>query len=249
MSLKKIDLADGERLDDLQINGLKIIQHEAQFRFSVDAVLLAHIAHFKRKSRMIDLGTGSGIIPLLLTTRGGENIIGLEINPIMAGLAQRSIEYNGLTDKIKIMQGDLREVKQVFSAGMADLVVSNPPYRPLTHGKVSLLDDVAKARHEVSATLRDVIGAARYLLNMRGRFAMVHLPERLAEIIVEMNAWQIEPKRLQFVHSKQSQKPVLVLIEGIVGAGHGLTVDKPFVIYHEDGTYHEDMLAYYKRGC
>lgn len=249
MSLKKIDfsLADGERFDDLQINGLKVIQHKDQFRFSVDAVLLAHFAYLKKKTRIIDLGTGTGVIPLLLTTRGADTITGIEINPVMAKLAQRSVSYNRLDDKIKIVQGDLREIRNLFPSGSFDLVVSNPPYRPVEQGKMSELDAVAMARHEVSATLEDVVKTARYLLNMRGRFAMVHLPERLAEIIVIMHSVGIEPKRLQFVHSKIERKPVLILIEGIVGAKAGMTIEKPFTIYNEDGSYHRDIMKYYVR--
>lgn len=249
MSLKRTDflLADGERLDDLQIDGLKVIQHKDQFRFSVDAVLLSHFAHLKKKSRVLDLGTGTGVIPLLLTTRGADNITGIEINAVMADLAKRSVKYNQLEDKIKIVQWDLREIRNLFQASIFDLVVANPPYRPVKQGKISELDAVAIARHEVSATLEDVVMTARYLLNMRGRFAMVHLPERLAEIIVIMHSVGIEPKRLQFVHSKMGKMPVLVLIEGVVGARSGLIVEKPFTIYNEDGSYHKDIMEYYAR--
>lgn len=235
-----------ERVDSLRVQQMKVIQKEKQFSFSVDAVLLAHFATVKPKSLAADLGTGTGIIALLMAWRGACHVDALEINPTMADTAARSVQLNELTDKINVHNVDLRTVKEHFITGSFDLVVSNPPYRPITQGQVSQIDDVAIARHEIMATLRDVIGAARYLLKCRGRFAMVHLPERLTEIMLAMNEADIEPKRLRMVHGSKDKRPGMVLIEGVCGSrGGNLIVEPPLFIYGEDGNYTPEVLKYY----
>lgn len=249
MLLKKTNynLADNERLDDLIINGMKIFQNEKQFCFSLDAILLAHFAFLKTKAKCIDLGTGTGVIPLLLAARGATDISAIELNPIMVELAKKSVKYNDLESIIKIFHADLREVSKEFTGGNFDMVVSNPPYRPIDHGKMSEIDGLAMARHEITANLRDVVRAAKYLLKFRGRFAMVHLPERLSEIMVEMSQIGIEPKRLQLVYPMIGKKPNMILIEGIVGANPGLIVEEPLIVYKDDGSYEDAILNYYKK--
>lgn len=241
-------MEDGERLDDLRIGGLKIFQNERQFCFSLDAVLLAHFATLRKEARIMDLGTGTGVIPLILTARGAQNIMALELNEQMVHLARKSIVYNALEEKISVCSGDLREINALFSAETFDLVISNPPYRPLNNGKVSALDGIAAARHEITANLLDVVRAAAYLLRTKARFAMVHLPERLAEIVHAMQSLHIEPKRLRFVQSTVGQKPKMVLIEGVKGAAPGLEVEAPLIIYRNlpGGRYSEEMLHYYE---
>lgn len=240
-------LGMGERVDDLLINDMKIIQHDQQFRFSTDAVLLTYFATLKMKAKVADLGTGTGVIAMLMAARGASQVEGFEINPYMVDLAKRSVCLNGLEGIVTIENLDLRQIKTTRTAGSFDLVVSNPPYRPMEKGKINPNDDIAIARHEILVTLQDVVEAARHLLKYRGRFAMVHLPERLAEIISTMQKADIEPKRLQMVQGTAEKKPTMILIEGIVGAKPGMSVDKPFIIYKQDGTYSDEILKYYQK--
>lgn len=247
MKKTKYDLAPDERLDDLIINDMKIFQHKNQFCFSLDAVLLAHFALLKAKAKCVDLGTGTGVISLLLAHRGAAKIDAVELNPIMADLAVRSVEYNDLEETISVHHADFRQVKELLPQGAFDLVVSNPPYRQVAHGDINELEGLAMARHELTANLSDVVTAAKHLLKYRGRLAIVHLPERLAEIVVEMSRSGIEPKRLQLVCPRIGKKPNMVLVEGAVGARPGLIVEKPLVVYREDGSYTEDILKYYQK--
>lgn len=239
-------MAADERLDDLMIRGLKIFQNEKQFCFSLDAILLAHFAHLKNKAACVDLGTGTGVLSLLLAARGAKKIEAIELNPVMAALAAKSVAYNDLEDIISVRPADYRVVKDFLPHGAFDLVVANPPYRQVSHGDVNALLGVAAARHEITASLGDVMTAARHLLKYRGRLAIVHLPERLAEIVVEMNRAGLEPKRLQLVYPKIGRRPNMALIEGAFGAKPGLLAEKPLIVYNEDGTYTEDILQYYK---
>lgn len=239
-------LNQGERIDDLLIGQLKVIQSEAEFCFSLDAVLLAHFVTVRQGIQGVDLGTGTGVIAFLLTERGAGHVIGLELSPSMAAMAKRSVMLNRLEGKVDIMQGNLCTVKELLPAGQFDLVVSNPPYRPVGGGYISPNDRVAMAKHEVTATLQDVVNGARHLLKTRGRFAMVHLPERMAEILVAMSQAGIEPKRLQLVHSAFDKKPKMLLVEGIRGGKPGLEVLPPLIVYQPDGSYSEEIQKYYK---
>lgn len=238
-------LQPGERLDDLIIGGMKLIQHPEEFCFSLDAVLLAQFATVRRDARVIDLGTGTGVVALLVAQRGAAHVTGLEISPVMAERASRSVVYNQLQERVQIMAGDLRDIRQLQPAGEFDLVVSNPPYRPVQGGYISPNDLVARARHEVTANLQDVVAAAAYLVKYRGRFAMVHLPERLSEIMNAMQAHGLEPKRLQLVQAGPSRKPNMALIEGIRGAKPGLDVLPALHVYQPDGSYSPEIQAYY----
>lgn len=242
----ELTLKSGERIDDLIINGLKLIQHPDQFCFSLDAVLLAHFASVRPGSTVVDLGTGTGVIGLLLLARGAGTVTGLEINSDMADMARRSARLNGLEDKFTILNGDLRQVKEYMPNGSIELIVSNPPYRPVGGGYINPNDKVAVARHELTANLAEVVAAAKYLVKYRGRFAMVHLPERLAEISVAMCQAGIEPKRLQFVYPAVNKKPNMVLIEGVRGANPGINVLPPLIVYTTDGKYSEDINELYK---
>ncbi|WP_378951259.1 tRNA1(Val) (adenine(37)-N6)-methyltransferase [Pelosinus sp. sgz500959] len=240
------NLSHGERIDDLLIGQLKVIQSETEFCFSLDAVLLAHFVTVRQGDRAVDLGTGTGVIAFLLTARGAGRIQGLELSESMAAMAKRSVILNNLEDKVEIIQGDLCNVKELFPAGQYDLVVSNPPYRPVGGGYISPNDRVAMAKHEVTATLQDVVNGARHLVKTRGRFAMVHLPERMAEILVAMSQAGIEPKRLQLVHSTVDKKPKMLLVEGIRGGKPGLEVLPPLIVYQSDGSYSDEIQKYYK---
>ncbi len=236
-----------ERIDDLLIGQLKVIQHEKEFCFSLDAILLSHFATVRPGAKAVDLGTGTGVIALLLTARGAAHVTGLELSQAMADMAARSVLLNQLDEKVKIIQGDLCKIKDILPSEGYDLVVSNPPYRPVGGGYVSPNDNVARAKHEVTATLKDVVGAARYLLKYRrGRFAMVHLPERMAEILTAMSQAGIEPKLLQLVYSSIDKKPTMLLVEGVKGASPGLTILPPLVVYKPDGSYSDEIAKYYK---
>ncbi len=238
-------LNDDERIDDLLTGGLKIIQNRKEFCFSLDAVLIAHFITIKKKACGLDLGTGTGVIPLLLSSYA-EKIDALEINEITAEIAKRNVIMNNLTDKICVQQGDLCNIEEYYAPLSMDFVVSNPPYRQINQGHLNLLDGVAKARHEITATLDDVVKAASYVLKSKGRFAMVHLPERLGEIMVAMNKYHIEPKRLQLVQPKREKAPNIVLIEGIKNASPGGLKVEPALIVHEDnGNYSKKLMEYY----
>jgi len=239
-------LFHGERIDDLLIGQLKVIQSESEFCFSLDAVLLAHFTTVRQGMNAVDLGTGTGVIAFLLASRGAGHVTGLEFSQSMAQMATRSVILNKLQDKVEIIQGDLCNIKGLLPAGYYDLVVSNPPYRPVGGGLISPNDKVAMAKHEVTATLQDVVNAAKHLVKTRGRFAMVHLPERMSEILVSMSQAGIEPKRLQLVHSAIGKKPKMLLVEGIRAGKPGLEVLPPLFVYKSDGSYSDEIQKYYK---
>lgn len=244
-----VELRPEERIDDLIRQDLKIIQNPASFCFSMDAVLLAHFATVKKDDRVVDLGTGSGAIPLLLTTRQKElKITGLEIQEESAERALRSVRLNGLQEKIKIIQGDLKQVKELLPVGQFDLVTCNPPYISPGHGLVNELDSISIARHEIKCTLEDVIRAGSQLLSFKGRMALVHKPHRLVDIFCLMRQYNLEPKRLRPVYPRPGRKPNMVLIEGLLGGGVELEVLEPLFIYGEDGEYTPELLGIYYRG-
>lgn len=239
-------LSPGERLDDLLIDGLQIIQDNSAFSFSLDAVLLAHFATVRRGDRVVDLGTGTGIIPLLIQTRAElSSVIGVEIQPEVAERANRSVRHNRLEHRVNIVHGDLRQINRVLPGYRVDLVTCNPPYLPVGKGDASPNPAVALARHEVSCTLADVVNAASYLLGSGGRFALVHRPERLVELLALMSQRRLEPKRLRLVHPQVSQPPKMVLVEGIRDARPGLKVLQPLVI-SDAGGYTAEIRAIYR---
>lgn len=212
----------------------------------MDAVLLANFLSGNRSQRVLDLGTGTGVMPLLICDRV-KKVEAIELNPVMADMAQRSVEMNDLTDKIIVHQGDYRELEKLFPAESFDAVLSNPPYRPIGHGEANHLSGVARARHEITATLADTVKAARYALRFHGRLAMVHLPERLGEIIVALHDNQLEIKRLQFVQPKADKAPNMVLLEAICGGSPGgLKVLPPLIVHDQTGNYTPEVLRYYE---
>ncbi len=232
-------LRDGERLDDLLAEGYKIIQSSGVFSFSLDAVLLARFCHVPiKRGVIIDLCSGNAVIPLLLSTRSQSRIIGVELQPELVDMASRSVNYNNLTEQIVIKELDLRESPKALGYGKADMVTVNPPYFPLKPDSLlNVNHHVALARHEVGCTLRDVVTAASQLVKPGGRVAMVHRPERLAEIFAEFKTKNLEPKRLQFSHSKKGNKANMVLVEGRKNGQPGLTTEPPIFVYEENGAY------------
>lgn len=236
----------GERLDDLQCRGYHIIQNPDTFCFGMDAVLLADFATGYKKGRAIDLGTGTGVIPLLMEGRGKcTHYTGLEIQEYSADMAGRSVAYNNLTEKIDIVQGDIKEVPNLFKAASFDVVTSNPPYINQSHGLENEFEPKNIARHEILVSLEDVIKAASYLLREGGSFAMVHKPFRLAEIIRLLSKYRLEPKRMCMVQPYATKEPNMVLIESFKGGRPMIKVEPALVVYNEDGSYTEDLLSRY----
>lgn len=240
------EIQEGERLDDLGIRGWRVIQREDEFRFSLDAVLLAHFATVRRGARAADLGAGTGAVGLFLLSRGAAAVSGVELNPRIARMAERTAALNGLSDRMRIICTDVNQIRAHCSAGAFDLVTSNPPYRLASAGRISSTAGVAMARHETTAGLREFVQAAAFLLRNRGRLAMIHLPERLTDIFIEMRNAGLEPKRLRFVHPFSDREPRMVLIESVKGARAALSVLPPLVVYQSDGVYHPEVLSYYR---
>lgn len=239
-------LLPGERLDDLQRNGYKIIQNPEKFCFGMDAVLLSGFAKVKLGEEVIDLGTGTGIIPILLEAKSqGHHFTGLEIQPESADMATRSVAYNGLQDKISIVTGDLKDAAKTFGASSFDVVTSNPPYMTKDHGLVNSGDAKTIARHEIYCNLEDLISNTAKLLKPGGRCYFVHRPFRLVEIMTLMSRYKIEPKRMQLVYPYVDKEPNMVLIEGLRGGKPRLTVEKPLVVYEKPGVYMPEIYDIY----
>lgn len=241
-----VKLRPEERLDDLQVNGYEIIQHPGKFCFGMDAVLLSNFARVKEKERALDLGTGTGIIPILLTAKTeGQSFVGLEIQEESADMARRSVAHNRLEEKVEIVTGDIKEAAEIFGPVSFDVITVNPPYMIGQHGIANASDTKAIARHEVLCTLDDVLRESAKLLKPKGRFYMVHRPFRLAEILSKMVATGIEPKRMRMVHPFVDKEPNMVLIEGLRGGNSRMTVEPPLVVYKEVGVYNDELLAEY----
>ena len=242
----KIELYEGERIDDLQRNGYRIIQSRDGFCFGMDAVLLSGFARVRERENVLDLGTGTGIIPILLEAKTpGEHFTGLEIQKKSADMARRSVELNELSDRISIVEGDIKEAVSMFGRASFDVVTSNPPYMTGNHGLVNPELPKAIARHEVLCTLEDVIGQASGLLRENGRFYMVHRPFRLAEIMTMMVKYHLEPKRMKLVYPYIDKEPNMVLIEGLKGGKSRITVEKPLIVYKEPGVYTDEIYDVY----
>lgn len=241
-----IDLKENERIDDLQRNGYKIIQKRDGFCFGMDAVLLSGFALVKPGEKAVDLGTGTGIIPLLLEARNqGLHYTGLEIQEEMAEMAGRSVALNHLEEKISIVTGDIKEASRLFGAASFDVVTSNPPYMNDSHGLKNPELPKAIARHEVLCTLDDVTREAARLLRPGGRFYMVHRPHRLAEIITVLKGCGLEPKRMKMVHPFVDREANMVLIESVRGGRSMIKVEAPVIVYKEPGVYTDEIYTIY----
>ena len=232
------DIRPGERLDDLQLNGLELIQNPDKFCFGIDAVLLSDFARVKPGERLLDLGTGNGIIPVLLSAKtDAGHLTGLEIQDDIAEMARRSIAHNHLEERIDILTGDIKEAAEIFKPAFFDVITTNPPYMLADHGLRNPDDAKAIARHEVLCSLDDILRESMRLLQDKGRFYMVHRPFRLTEILIKMNYFKIEPKRIQFVHPYIDREPSMVLVEGVRGAKPRVKIEPPIILFSrtEDG--------------
>lgn len=222
----------GERLDDLQLNGLELIQDPNKFCFGVDAVFLSDFVRVKPGETVLDMGTGNGIIPVLLSAKTqGKKFTGLELQPDTAEMARRSVRLNHLEERIEIVTGDIKEAAEIFKPAFFDVITTNPPYMPAEHGLRNPDSARAIARHEVMCSLDDILRESMRLLQDKGRFYMIHRPFRLTEIMIKMNQYKIEPKRIQFIYPYIDKEPAMVLIEGVRGARSRVTVEPPIIIY------------------
>ena len=235
-----------ERIDDLQCNGYRILQKKDGFCFGMDAVLLSGFARVQAGERALDLGTGTGIIPILLSAKtAGDSFTGLEIQEAFAEMAGRSVQLNGLADRVKIVQGDIREASRLFGKASFDVVTSNPPYMNDAHGLKNPDLPKAIARHEVLCTLAELVRETALLLKPGGRFYLVHRPHRLVEIITVLREYKLEPKRMKLVHPFIDKEANMVLIEAFRGGGPMMKVEAPIIVYQEPGVYTSEIYDIY----
>lgn len=236
----------GERVDDLQRNHLRIIQDPKRFCFGMDAVLLSGFAAAREGDHVLDLGTGTGIIPILMSAKtDAEHFTGLEIQPESADMAARSVALNGLQKRIDIVTGDIREADAYFPAASFDVITSNPPYMISSHGLRGPADARAIARHEVLCTFPELAAVTEKLLRPGGHFYLVHRPFRMAEIMCTLKAHHLEPKRLRLVYPYIDREPNMMLLDCVRGARERLTVEKPLIVYKAPGEYTEEITSIY----
>ncbi|MCI8973120.1 MAG: tRNA1(Val) (adenine(37)-N6)-methyltransferase [Lachnospiraceae bacterium] len=237
-----IELKEHERIDDLERNGYQIIQNPEKFCFGMDAVLLSGFAQVKPGAAVLDLGTGTGIIPILIEAKTqAAKICAIEIQEESADMARRSVQLNHLEKKIDIVTGDLKEAERFFDAASFDVITCNPPYMIGQHGLTNPDAPKAIARHEILCTLEDVVRSAAKLLKTGGKFCMVHRPFRLAEIMTVMVQYRLEPKRMRLVYPYADKEPNMVLIEGCRGGRPRMTVEKPLIIFQAPNVYTDEL--------
>lgn len=242
----EVKLNPGERIVDLERNGYRIIQDRERFCFGMDAVLLSGFAQVKAGEKVLDLGTGTGIIPILLEAKTeGYHFTGLEIQKESAEMARRSVALNGLDEKIDITDGDIKEASKIFGGAAFDVVTTNPPYMTEHHGLQNPEAPKAIARHEVKCTLEDVIRESAKVLRPGGRFYMVHRPRRLNEIINLMTEYRIEPKRIKMVHPFADREANMILVEGLRGGRSMMKIEPPLIVYKEQGVYTDEIHQIY----
>ncbi|MCR5249538.1 MAG: tRNA1(Val) (adenine(37)-N6)-methyltransferase [Lachnospiraceae bacterium] len=231
-----------ERLDDLQLSGLKIWQDTERFCFGMDAVVLSGFVRVPKGAKVLDLGTGTGILPLLLSAKTeASELTGLEIQHESALMAARSVEQNGLSERIHIVEGDIKEAAALFGAASFSVIVSNPPYIAQDSGLHNPEDALAIARHEILCVFADVARESAAVLPHGGKLFLVHRPERLAELICTLREYRLEVKRLRFVHSFAEREPSMVLLEAAKEGRPGMKVEAPLILYEREGVYSEEM--------
>lgn len=239
-----------ERLDDLQLDGLKLIQNPNWFCFGVDAVLLSDFAckSVKKGAAVLDLCSGNGIVPILLSAKSSaQSLCGMEIQEAVAEMAERSIALNHLEDKVKMVCGDLKRAESVFGKAVFDNITCNPPYKENFGGLQNKTDTITIARHEIFCTLEDIVAVSEKLLKPGGKLALIHRPERLIDIICLMRLHNIEPKRLRFVHPSPTKTATMILIEGARGGKPKLFLEPPLYVHDENGNYTDEINKIYGR--
>lgn len=243
-------LHSDERLDDLQLDNLHLIQNPNWFCFGVDAVLLADYSskNIKKGSRVLDLCTGNGIVPILLSSKSkAEHITGLEIQEPVAEMAARSVILNNLQSKIAIEQGDLKDAPQRFGRSSFQYITCNPPYKESGAGLTTQSDTTTLARHEILCSLEDVVRVSSIILEPLGKLCLIHRPERLIDIILLMKKYNLEPKRLRFVHPYPNKTATMILVEGVRQGRPKLFLDPPLYIHEEKGIYSKEINSIYGR--
>ncbi|MGO1369941.1 MAG: tRNA1(Val) (adenine(37)-N6)-methyltransferase [Senegalia sp. (in: firmicutes)] len=241
-------LKENERIDDIELKGLKIIQDKTGFCFGIDAVLVANFCHIKKNSKVVDLGTGTGIIPLILWGKNKPSkIYAIEIQKEVADMAKRSMELNEVEENIEILNIDLKEASKYIDIDSVDVVVSNPPYMNSGGGLLNPSDKKAISRHELLCSLEDIIKEARKLLKDNGSFYMIHRPYRLVDIIYLLRKYKLEPKILRFIHPKRGKEPNMILIKAVKGGNPELRTKAPLYVYDDDGKYTKEIDDIYGR--
>ncbi len=238
-----------ERIDDLGVKNLKLVQDTNLFCFGTDAVFLSEFATVKPSTTVVDLCTGNGIIPILLYGKTkAKRFIGVEIQKESFLLAQKSADINNISEFVEFINCDAKKINEFLPSGIASTVTCNPPYMNGEWGFLSPTDQKAIARHEITINIDDVVKISAYLLKHGGYLSLVHRTERLCDVLCAMRKYKIEPKRIRFIHSKQNEAPKLFLIEGILGAKPSIKVLEPLVIYNDDNTYTNEVKKYYNKG-
>ena len=242
-------LNKNERIDDLEFKDLKIIQNKDGFCFGIDSILLTDFAkNIKNNSKVIDLGTGTGIISILLSGKTNRtNFVGVEVQSEVADMAKRSVNLNNLENRIKILNMNILDLKKEYKKGDFDVVVTNPPYKKLNTGVININDKKLISRHEVKASLEDFIEISSFLLKDFGEFYMVHRPDRLVDIFYIMRQNEIEPKRIKFVYPIKNKKANLILVKGIKKGKPFLEYENNLYIYDDKGNYTEEILKIYNK--
>ena len=243
-----IKLKENERIDDLQYNNLKIIQNKDGFCFGMDSILLTGFAKdIKNGLKIIDLGTGTGIISILLSKKvNPEKIVGIDIQKEVCDMAKRSVILNGLEDKVEIINENIKTLNEKFQADSFDVVVTNPPYKKQNSGMINENKAKLISRHEITADLDDFIKISSYLLKSGGSFYIVHRPERLVDIFTLLRKYRLEPKEMQIVYSEEGKDAKLILIKAVKNAKPFLKIRKPLFIYNKDGKYTDEILKIYE---
>ncbi|EGQ1614052.1 tRNA1(Val) (adenine(37)-N6)-methyltransferase [Staphylococcus pseudintermedius] len=238
-------LQPGERLDYLIREDLRIIQNDAVFSFSTDALLLGHFTEVRKRDRILDMCAGNGVIPLLLSDKGNNVITGVEIQPQLVNMAVRSVQYNHLEDRITMVEMDINALIQAYSPAQFDLITCNPPYFKANQTNQHQLEAHKIARHEIYCTLDDCLRVSNHLLKEGGRVVMVHRAERMLDLFESMRHYRIEPKRLHMIFSKPGKAAQTIVVEGRKGGRQGLDIASPFYIYDEQGDYTPEMKEIY----
>lgn len=242
-----MELNENERLDDLQIGGLYIIQDKTKYNFTADSVLLAGFSKIKKDDVVVDLGTGSGVIATLVAYKSkAKKVYGVEIQAELASMARRSVEYNKLQDRVEIVNCDMKEFYKTIDKTV-DVVLCNPPYFKKEACAKNISEEIAICRHEIKATLNDVILSTKKILKFGGKFFLVHKADRLAEILFLLKSNGLEPKRIRFVQSLIGSAPHLVLIESVVGASEGVIIERNLVLNNADGSLTEEAREIYSK--
>ena len=244
-----MELNINERIDDLEFEGLKIIQNSRWFCFGIDSVLLSDFAkNIKNNSTIVDIGTGTGIISILLSKKcNPSKIYGVEIQNEVADMAKRSVLLNKLEDKIEIINDNIKNINNYLLNNTIDAIVTNPPYKKISTGKTNLEENKLISRHEIECNLEEILKISSKLLKPKGEFYMVHRTERLGEIIYKLKQNKLEPKQIRLIHSNIEKESKMVLIRAVKGGNEFVKVDKPLIVYDKDGNYTQEILKIYNK--